>query len=425
MTAKRRNRVIRGNAHLTVYPYTHPGTGAKRWRFAFQEDGKWKYRTFKTKIEAETAAGNILDEIPAGLAWSALDADARKFLEEVHRRTAATDRPAVLAFLRSRDSSAEIAAAVAAFLAHKQTEAGEITPHLRTVENLLDQLATHFSGRRVSEIHAPELAAWWTARGEKLSNKSRRDIRAHLVTFWRWSLKQGLAGTDPVTAADRLPAPRVEFGQKRVLTTDELCAVLDAAEPQFRAWCILGAFAGLRPEEIAPKQAAKGKKARKRGILCEEIDWQFGVIRLPAEVSKGGTRPRNIPMNDALKAGLQWAGIRPGMTGPVCLTNPTEVQELKRLGKLIFKTGWPKDALRHSFGSYRNAILRNMPQVAEEMGTSVAMLHNHYHNPRATAEGTAWFALRPHARSDGDPMKWTTESGHPESSEPQPIENTA
>ena len=43
----------------------------------------------------------------------------------------------------------------------------------------------------------------------------------------------------------------------------------------------------------------------------------------------------------------------------------------------------------------RNAVLRNLPQVAEEMGTSETMLRRHYHNPRTTEEGTAWFNLRP------------------------------
>lgn len=61
----------------------------------------------------------------------------------------------------------------------------------------------------------------------------------------------------------------------------------------------------------------------------------------------------------------------------------------------MFKTGWPQDVLRHSYGTFRNAVVRNLPQVAEEMGTSVAMLNRHYHNPKPTEEGTAWFALRP------------------------------
>jgi integrase len=416
MTAKRRHRVTEGNSHLTVYPWTHPATKAKRWRFAFKEGTKWKYRTFKTKVAAEHAAGKILEEAPAGLVWTGLDTDSQKFLEEIHRRTPPADRPALLAFLRSRDSSAEIAAAVAAFIAHKTSEAGELTPHLAAVASTLGHLAAAFPGRRVSEIHLPELAAWWTTRGTGKASKTQRDLRAVLVTFWRWALRQGLAGSEPITVAERLPAVRVATGEKRVLTAAELCAVLNAIEPAARAWAILGAFAGLRPDEIAPGTT---KKAAKRGLHCEEIDWQFKVIRLPAVVSKTN-RPRIIPMSDALIAGLQWAGIAEGMHGLTTMNNPSQTHQLARLGRDLFNGTWPKDSLRHSYGSYRNAILRNLDQVSEEMGNSVAMLHRHYHNPQPQQLGDQWFALRPNKSaancSDGDPMKSTFWSVPPETS---------
>lgn len=404
MSAKpRKNRVTHGNSHLTVYSWTHPTSGAKRWRFGFKDGAAWKYRTFKTKVAAEHAAGQILEQTPAGLAWTGLDEDTRKFLEEIHRRTPVSERPALLAFLRSRDSSAAIDTAVAAFLAHKTAEAGERTPHLATVASVLDGLARAFPARRVSEILQPELAAWWQARGAGKASKTQRDLRAILVTFWRWCLRQGFAGSEPVTVAERLPAVRVATGDKRVLTAAELCGILRAVEPEFRAWTILGAFAGLRPEEIAPGPA---KKAAKRGLHCEEIDWDFKVIRLPGVVSKTG-RPRIIPMSDALMAGLEWSGIGPGMTGPTTLANPSQTHQLARLGRDLFAGQWPKDALRHSYGSYRNAILRNLDQVAEEMGNSVAMLHRHYHNPQPEALGLEWFAIRPgdweHSRNPAIP----------------------
>lgn len=419
-----RRRVSFGNDHITVYPWKHPATGAARWRFAYRRDGAWKYKTYKTRVAAESAAYNILREIPAGLAWSALDTPARKFLEEVHRRTPEADRSAVLAFLRSRDTSAEIGAAVERFAAHKRSEAGETTPHLRQVGKILGHLAGHFAGTRVSEIHAPELAAWWQARGSGLAPKTRRDIRAHLVTFWRWCLRQGLAGSDPVTAAERLPGVKVSGGGKRVLSADELRAVLDGIAREYRAWVVLGAFAGLRPEEIAP---ARAKKLAKRGLRCEEIDWMFGVIRIPAEVSKVH-RARIVPMCDALKAGLAWAGIEPGMTGRVCVRNPAPPGELARLGKLLFGGEWPQDALRHSYGSYRNAILRNLGQVAEEMGNSIPMLERHYHNPQPEQAGTEWFALRPNINtlncSESDPMDRTFILQHSDGSDIQNLDLT-
>jgi hypothetical protein len=111
-------------------------------------------------------------------------------------------------------------------------------------------------------------------------------------------------------------------------------------------------------------------------------------------VSKVAT-PRKIPLTEAAIAWLHWAGIEPGMTGPVCLRNPSEADELMRLGKLLFGGKWPQDVMRHSAASYRNAIIRNLPQLAEELGTSVAMLNRHYHNPQPREHGVAWFNLRP------------------------------
>ena len=130
-------------------------------------------------------------------------------------------------------------------------------------------------------------------------------------------------------------------------------------------------------------------------------------------------------MSDALKAGLQWAGIQPGMTGKICLSNPANRNELARLGKILFAGHWPQDALRHSYGSYRNAILRNLGQVAEEMGTSIQMLERHYHNPQPAELGEAWFALRPSNntdRSDSDPMEWTFHPDHSTSAQSKNID---
>ena len=391
MSAKRSQKVFDGNSRLNVYPWTHPSTGRQRWRFSVYVDGRKKYLTFKTKADALAAATAALQQIPEPLAWETLDQPSKLFLAAVHRHTGPADRDAVLAFLRSRDSSAEIVTAVAAFAQHKATEAGETTPYLTTMGNSLERMAKHFAGRRVSEIHAPDLAEWLAGATTGLSAKSIKDARSYLVGFWRWALFQGLAGSDPITAAERLPNIKLKDNERRVLTAAELCSVLNAVHEDFRAWVVLGAFAGLRPEEIAPGPA---KKSAKRGLHCEEIDWQFSVIRLPAVVSKVGI-PRIVPMTDALKAGLQWAGIKKGMTGPTTLANPSQTKELARLGKLIFQGAWPKDSLRHSYGSFRNAIVRSLSQVAEEMGTSVNMLNRHYHNPQPEELGTEWFSLRP------------------------------
>lgn len=396
MTAKRKNRVTHAGRRISIYRWTHPRTQVKAWRYVWRDaDGARRYVTCETLEAAEASALATLHAMEAdSSAWLNLPNDRLRWLKEIHATTGThpDDERAVLEFLRNRKKSGHVGKAVGRFMDFKITEAGQETPYLRTTRKALESMANHFDAATVADIHAPELAAWWTARCKGLSAKRRKDIRGTLVSFWRWCQREGIAGSDPVTVAERLPNPKLGTNTRKVLTPAQLESVFAHILPEWRAWAVLGAFAGLRPEEIAP---SSDKIHTKRGLRCEEIDWTFNVIRLPAEVAKGGKRPRIIPLNTACKAGLLWAGIDATGQGPVCLRNPSDHKELARLGKLLFSGPWPQDALRHSYGSYRNAEIRNLPQVSEEMGNSVEMLNKHYHNPRTEEEGKAWFAVRP------------------------------
>ena len=387
---RKRSKVTRNGKTLTVYPY------GEAWRFCWREreEMPWRYVTRATKKAAEEAAWEKLGEIDAGgLVWSALDGEARRFLESVHRLAKPADFPAVLAFLESRRKSAEMVVSVARFMDWKIAGAGEETRHLGNVRRDLEAMAETFKGRCLVDVSDADLKGWWDKRVEGRAPKTRNEVRGNLVAFWNWAVWDGIHPKE-VTAAEKLP--RVELGlcERRVLAPAELLELLNTVQAEWRPWAVLGAFCGLRPEEIAPPQKKGASKKNKRGIRCEEIDWTFKVIRVPAEVSKVGT-PRHVPLSEAAVAFLGWAGIKPGMTGPVCVRNPSEQDETARLGREVFKTGWPQDALRHSYGSFRNAVIRNLPQVAEEMGTSETMLRRHYHNPRTLEEGAEWFGLRP------------------------------
>lgn len=378
-------RVQCGNRSVTVWKH------AKGWRFGVKGPGGWRYVTRKLKRDAKQAAEDALEEVGAKVQWSLLPAVEQDFLGRVLESVKTeTDRRAVLDFLDARGRSSSVAVAVARFMEAKVMRAGEETPYLRDLRARLGKLADSFAGKVIAEISFEELRAWVESRRVGRSVKSYIDLRANLIEFWRWARVEGLTDGGSVTVAERLPSAKREKGERRVATVKDLVALLDGVAEEWRAWVVLGAWAGLRPEEIAPKPTRK--KRDKRGLRCEDIDWRFKVLRVPAEVSKID-RPRVVPMGETLQAALRWAGIDEGMTGPVVLRNPTEAKETARLGALVFGGHWPKDILRHSFGSYRNAVLRNLPQVAEEMGTSVAMLHAHYHNPKAEEEGLEWFSL--------------------------------
>lgn len=395
-TPKRKSfRVRDGNNHITVSPWTHPQSGAQRWRYAYRDlaGGPWRYRVFRTKEAAETAAleqlrttqqvgtGILEGQSPARLRW----------LAEIAAAVPEGEERRVLDFIASMAKSADLGESVDRFVRSRESKAGEKTPHLRTTASLLESFAAHFPGRMVMSIQLPELQEWFDARTDGTGWKRQKDIRAALVQFYRWAKKEGIAGNEAVTVADRLPEVGGQHGERRILTPEEFLECAAAIGEDYRAWLVLGCFAGLRPEEICP---AAEKRSVKRGLRCEEIDWDFRVIRIAPEVSKVKL-PRIIPMSDALVAWLGWAGIAPGMDGPVSMVEPAKSGELARLGKLIFGGKWPRNACRHSYGSYRNAQIRDLAKVAEEMGSSVTMLNRHYHNPQPQEIGENWFALRP------------------------------
>jgi integrase len=171
-----------------------------------------------------------------------------------------------------------------------------------------------------------------------------------------------------------------------VLTPEEFMSLAIAVPPQHRASIVLQAFCGLRSVEAIPSIGNGMKGSSRRGIHGEDIDWVNNQIRMSNVVSKSGY-PRIIPLTPTARAWLAWAGVHPGQIGPVYGKNLAEVRE--------FRTGWPKDALRYSYGCYQIAIMRSLPQVAEEMGSSETMLENYYDNSKSREEGEAWFALRP------------------------------
>jgi hypothetical protein len=53
------------------------------------------------------------------------------------------------------------------------------------------------------------------------------------------------------------------------------------------------------------------------------------------------------------------------------------------------------DVLRHSYGTYRAAILRNSHNLAEEMGNSVTIVRTYYDAVVSPSVAKLWWKIRP------------------------------
>lgn len=417
MAAPRKKFLVKeGNAQVWVRPWMG------KWRFPWRETplSKEQWTVKPTKAEAEAAAEERLREMTSDgdIVWSGLPTRRRHFLSAVHRECREEDEAALLQFLADRQKSGLVPDAVARFMAFKiASTKGVETKHLAAMRCDLEAFATAFSTSMLIDVPIDPLTRWWDERTGDAGDHRRKAIRTSLVTFWKWAADDGIAGNDKKTTAQRLPTIDPGGGSLFIFQPDELVHLLSIVERKWVPLIILGAFQGIRPEEIAPQQGTKNKrndtrgkkKAKpKPGLRWEHIRWEFNTIEMPKEITKGKgekKRSRIMPLHPVTRAWLEAFGALPEWTGPVCLENPTEVfpRATTVWGRALAErfpgrfTGWPQDALRHSYASYRNAGIRNLYQVAEEMGTSEPMLHNHYHNPCSSERGAQWFALTPDA----------------------------
>ena len=220
-----------------------------------------------------------------------------------------------------------------------------------------------------------------------------------------------------------MPKIHTRDGTISYFTVAEMRLILEHVRPDWLPFVAIACFAGIRTEEITlAKDAAKHKDP----LRWSDFDWQEREIHVRKETAKIGIA-RIVPILDNL---YDW--LRPwrdsAARGPVTPSSRPDREFGKgaRLERVIHRAlstaprlrdaqpvpfglaglaapevdlltsfAWRHNALRHSYGSYRASVIKNMPQLADEMGNSVAMIQQHYRNPRPKSQAQAWFAIRP------------------------------
>ena len=105
--------------------------------------------------------------------------------------------------------------------------------------------------------------------------------------------------------------------------------------------------------------------------------------------SKAKTAARRlVPISANLKA---WLKPHAKAAGPVVLVSQGRIDSLLREKELPRK----RNALRHSYISYRLAVIHDTPRVALECGNSPQMIFKHYRELVAPEEAQQWFNIIP------------------------------
>lgn len=359
----KRERIKVGSVTLPFYPWKDPRTGRDYWRWAWKDAaGKWCYGTRISKAEAKAAARARAITISQGrLDIDAMTADQTEMVRQFLSLDPTSDDLRKLAEWKSARGTT-VDSAVAQWHSHKLAElGGKESPHVRNEHQWLEKLAAAFPVA-AEKITALDLQDYIESASSNA--KSRKDARARVAMLWKFASDHGLFSS---TAATRLPRYKpAARGAIAIWTPDEIQMMIAGCPPEFLPWLVMAAFSGLRSEEITPKAGTKPP------LRWENVKRNQGFIDLPASTSKVRKR-RLVPITPTLESWL--SHLSPPESGIVCERLPAE-RATSILGALV--GGWRKNALRHSYGSYRAAATRDLQALAIEMGTSHPMIEKHY-----------------------------------------------
>ncbi|MFT3783802.1 MAG: tyrosine-type recombinase/integrase [Nibricoccus sp.] len=269
-------------------------------------------------------------------------------------------------------------------LATKEQD-GMSPSYLVDLKARLTRFGEDYDKRQVATIETRELDDW--LRALDLAPISRANFRKVLRTAFEYAVSRGYARENPVA---KTAAVKVSAAVPGILKPIEVEALLRVCDPRVLPSIALGAFAGIRDAEIAR-------------MTWDMVDLKGGHIKIGVSVAKTNSR-RIIPMAENLKAWLaSYAQHKGSIRGtPSQVRTYMEDARGKALAKLrdekVETPGlaeWPHNALRHSYASYRMAIVANAAQVAEECGHSVQIMKEHYRELVTKAEAEAWFAVTP------------------------------
>lgn len=279
---------------------------------------------------------------------------------------------------QARRKSITIGDLVKTFVAdRKRTGASHF--YLVDMQSRLNRFEEWFgSNIMASDVTAASLVEWLGTLD--VSGRTKNNSLRVVGVMFSFAVKRGFIAKNPCRAVDKI---KVKSVPPAIFTPKKMTTLLEKADAKLLPFLAIGAFAGVRPEEM-------------RRLRWQHLDFDAGLIEVEARHSKTAQR-RLVTMSDNLKAWLApWRKAK----GKVVPDGDRELREAAMVAAKI-KT-WPVDVLRHSFASYHLAMHDNAAKTALEMGHSTtAMLFEHYRNLVKPEVAKAWWAILP-AQPAGD-----------------------
>jgi integrase len=219
----------------------------------------------------------------------------------------------------------------------------------------LGRFVQSFGEEMIAGINVSRIDEW--LRGLGVGPVTRNTFRRRLGVLFSFAKRRGYVTENPIPDVERAKERETEVA---ILSVGELARLLESASSEMVPFWTIGAFAGLRRAEI-------------ERLTWNEVDFEAGVIEVKASKSKTASR-RLVTIQPNLR---EWLAPYRTHTGRVCSVNlQVKINADRERAKL--RSGWPQNALRHSFGSYHLAQFNDAAKLALEMGNSPATIFRHY-----------------------------------------------
>jgi integrase len=265
-------------------------------------------------------------------------------------------------------------------------ELGRSHKHIRGLRNDLASFASRFPDLR--KLRYEELIGFLRERSETVGGRRRDNIRDAIVQLSRYARRTGHLPESQLSVAEKIP--RIKPAHDIVVWTPaEAKLLLENVSARWLPCVALGLFAGLRTSEIFRLDNSAFK-----WDLCDRDGQPAPVIAVTRKVARKIRVDRLVPIQPNLLTWLEPYRERVGplYPGKFKTTENAYSFEMKRIRQA---TGLERrdNANRHSYGSYRLAVIRDVARLALELGNSPKKVRENYNNPRCEAEGLAYFAL--------------------------------
>jgi integrase len=203
-----------------------------------------------------------------------------------------------------------------------------------------------------------------------VGERTKKNARDVIGFFGHWLVLHGHLAreSDLVEGVQRYS---MKSGEIQIFTPAEIARLIEQADDRLLPYIVIGAFAGLRGAEI-------------QRLDWSEVDLQDGFIKVKAEKARTETW-RLVPTKPNLAAWLKDCRKK---SGPVCRFANVLNQLMKLVAKINKalpkdnprkeKMKWKKNALRHSYISYRVAECADVARVVDESGNSPAVIKSNY-----------------------------------------------